>query len=114
LYRYVEAGLSEHVAAAARLPRQQQPHAGGSSSELSYRWVRPAWKPAAPKCIVYSGFKTHLDVIDLALTSAGVNFENIARMGMSRVGLTIRPTRDVALTPGCQIGYMETILAVIN
>ena len=38
----------------------------------------------APKCIVYSGFRTHLDVIDLALSGAKVNFANIARIGMSR------------------------------
>ena len=35
---------------------------------------------------MYSGFRTHLSVIDLALTGAGVNFENIARMGMTRGG----------------------------
>ena len=33
---------------------------------------------------MYSGFRTHLSVIDLGLTGAGVNFENIARMGMTR------------------------------
>jgi hypothetical protein len=58
---------------------------------LPYRWDRSAGKPPAPKCIVYSGFRTHLDVIDLALTAAGVNFKNIARMGLSRGG------KDVAL-----------------
>ena len=33
---------------------------------------------------MYSGFRTHLDVIDLALSGAKVNFANIARIGMSR------------------------------
>ena len=51
-----------------------------------WRWIRPAHKKTPPKCIVYSGFRTHLSVIDLALTGAGVNFENIARMGMTRGG----------------------------
>ena len=41
---------------------------------------------APTKCIVYSGFRTHRDVIDLALTSAGVNFQNITRMGLTRAG----------------------------
>ena len=49
---------------------------------------RSAWSRGAagvpPKCIVYSGFRTHLDVIDLALSGAKVNFANIARIGMSR------------------------------
>ena len=48
--------------------------------------MRPARKGPPPKVIVYSGFRTHAAVIDLALTSAGVNFENIARMGMTRAG----------------------------
>ncbi|ACO70093.1 SNF2 super family [Micromonas commoda] len=46
-------------------------------------WSRRASGPP-PKCIVYSGFRTHLDVIDLALSGAKVNFANIARIGMSR------------------------------
>ena len=46
-------------------------------------WSRRGSGPP-PKCIVYSGFRTHLDVIDLALSGAKVNFANIARIGMSR------------------------------
>ena len=53
-------------------------------SAQQHRWVRPRHKKPPPKCIVYSGFRTHAAVIDLALTDAGVNFENISRVGMTR------------------------------
>ena len=83
----LEAGASPDAvaaAAAAASSGSNAPRTGG------YRWVRPARKGPPPKVIVYSGFRTHAAVIDLALTSAGVNFENIARMGMTRAGKTPR------------------------
>jgi hypothetical protein len=69
--------------------RREEELTGGfqnSPNLRTWRWVRPKHKKTPPKAIVYSGFRTHLSVIDLALTSAGVNFENIARMGMTRFG----------------------------
>ena len=63
-----EAGASPDAvaaAAAAASSGSNAPRTGG------YRWVRPARKGPPPKVIVYSGFRTHAAVIDLALTSAG-------------------------------------------
>ena len=73
------------AAAAAALDFEGDSHRKiNAPPNRTWRWVRPRHKPAPPKCIVYSGFRTHLSVIDLGLTGAGVNFENIARMGMTR------------------------------
>ncbi len=78
----VEAGAhGDAMAAAAALG---SPFTDGKLTTTTWRWVRPSHKAPPPKCIVYSGFRTHLAVIDLGLTGAGVNFENIARMGMTR------------------------------
>jgi hypothetical protein len=78
----VEAGA--HGDAAAAAAALGSPFTDGKLTTTTWRWVRPSHKAPPPKCIVYSGFRTHLAVIDLGLTGAGVNFENIARMGMTR------------------------------
>ena len=39
---------------------------------------------AVPKAIVYSSFSTHLHVVDLSLTAAGVPFATLARLGYGR------------------------------
>ena len=70
---------------AAPLERDEGAGDGDDAGELERLaiWSRRGSGPP-PKCIVYSGFRTHLDVIDLALSGAKVNFANIARIGMSR------------------------------